>query len=130
MPRLFAKAVFAGALALVPFAVPAAELVMVEQVGCAYCARWHKEIGPIYPKTPVSVSAPLRTVQLTSLDTADFEITRPVVFTPTFLLVDEGHELARLEGYAGEHFFWPLVEKMVADHTGLTPANAVSSGGS
>ena len=130
MPRLLFKTVLAGALALAAFAAPAAELVMVEQVGCAYCARWHNEIGPIYPKTPVSASAPLRTVQMNELATTDFETTRPVVFTPTFLLVDEGRELARLEGYAGEHFFWPMVEKMVADHTGFTPANAVSSGGS
>ena len=42
---------------------------------------------------------------------------RRVNFTPTFILIDEGVELARLEGYPGEHFFWPLLERMLTDHT-------------
>ena len=122
MPHLFAKALTAGVIALAPLSAPAAELVMVEQTGCAYCQLWHKQIGHIYPVAPVSAVAPLRTVQLGDIDSAGFEITRPVVFTPTFLLVDDGQELARLEGYAGEDFFWPMVEKMVAEHAGPLPS--------
>lgn len=130
MPHLFAKTLFAGALALAPLTASAAELVMVEQVGCAYCEMWHKQIGPIYPKTSVSAVAPLRSVQLTEIDDAGFDIVRPVVFTPTFLLVDDGQELARLEGYAGEDFFWPLVEKMVAEHAGSPLSDTASGSGS
>lgn len=122
MPHLFAKALTAGVIALAPLPAAAAELVMVEQVGCAYCQLWHKQIGHIYPVAAVSDVAPLRTVQLGEIDSAGFEITRPVVFTPTFLLVDDGQELARLEGYAGEDFFWPMVEKMVAEHAGPLPS--------
>lgn len=122
MPHLFAKALTAGVIALAPLSAPAAELVMVEQTGCAYCQLWHKQIGHIYPVAPVSAVAPLRTVQLDDIDSAGFEIARPVVFTPTFLLVDDGQELARLEGYAGEDFFWPMVEKMVAEHAAPLPS--------
>ncbi|MEY8882428.1 hypothetical protein [Donghicola sp. XS_ASV15] len=130
MPHLFTNALLAGVIALAPLPAAAAELVMVEQVGCAYCELWHKQVGHIYPVAAVSDAAPLRTVQLSEIKDAGFEITRPVVFTPTFLLVDDGQELARLEGYAGEDFFWPLVEKMVAEHAGFPLSDTASGSGS
>ena len=37
---------------------------------------------------------------------------RRVVFTPTFILVEDGEELARIEGYPGEDFFWGLLTMM------------------
>ena len=37
------------------------------------------------------------------------------VFTPTFVLVREGRELARIEGYPGEDFFWGLLAAMLRD---------------
>ena len=40
-----------GFLWALPTLLPAADLVMVEEPGCPWCARWTAEIGPIYPKT-------------------------------------------------------------------------------
>ena len=37
----------------------------------------------------------------------------PVHFTPTFVLIDDGREVGRIEGYPGEDFFWGLVEQLV-----------------
>lgn len=88
-------------------------LVMVEQPGCLYCARWHEEIGPAYPKTEIGARLGLTQVQLSEVTKAPFRTARPVVFTPTFLLVLDGAEIGRLEGYPGAHFFWPLLEGMV-----------------
>ena len=45
-------------------AVRGAELVMFESDFCEWCAAWHAEIGPIYPKTSEGRRAPLRTVDL------------------------------------------------------------------
>ncbi|WP_424943294.1 thioredoxin family protein [Aliiroseovarius crassostreae] len=97
----------------------AAELVMVEEPGCAWCAAWERELGAIYPKTPEGQYAPLIKVGIrkTRDDDLGFDLARPVSFTPTFLLVDGGRELARIEGYPGEDFFWGLLEKMLLDHT-------------
>ncbi|MFQ6548500.1 hypothetical protein AADZ90_011105 [Aestuariibius sp. 2305UL40-4] len=89
-------------------------LVMVEREGCAYCARWDAEIAPIWPKTEVGQAAPLRRVAFDALP-GDLSLEGKPPFTPTFILVRNGVELDRLEGYSGEHFFWPLVERMVAD---------------
>jgi hypothetical protein len=40
----------------------------------------------------------------------------PVRFTPTFVLVQDGRELGRIEGYPGEDFFWGLLERLMLQH--------------
>lgn len=105
------------------FMVQAAELVMVEQDGCHWCAQWNEEISATYPKTEEGQRAPLRRVDLRDLPD-DITFKSKPVFTPTFVLVDEGQELTRMEGYAGDQFFWFLLEKMLDEHpdaTGLDP---------
>lgn len=108
----------------------AAELVMVEEPGCAWCAKWEKELGEIYPKTSEGQYAPLRKIELSDLKRKDGPETlgvmpaTPVVFTPTFLLVEDGKELARLQGYPGEDFFWALLEQMLIENTGYTAPTA------
>ncbi|MGR3621796.1 hypothetical protein [Pseudophaeobacter sp.] len=97
------------------------ELVMVEQRGCEWCRRWNEEIAPIYPKTSEGQFAPLRRVDLRALPD-DLKVTRRLNFTPTFLIVKDGHEMARLEGYPGEDFFWPLISQMMSKHLGYAPA--------
>lgn len=98
-----------------PGATRAADLVMVERAGCHWCERWNAEIAPIYPKTREGKLAPLRRVDIHALpDDIQFK-SRPV-FTPTFVLVEDGTELGRIEGYAGEDFFWFQVEQLLAAH--------------
>lgn len=103
---------------LIPFlAVPAAaaglELLMFEQPGCLYCARWNAEVAPEYPKTTEGQAAPLRRLQLRDPLPADVTLVSPPVFTPTFVLAQDGTEIARIEGYPGEDFFWPLLGQML-----------------
>ncbi|MGH1367340.1 MAG: thioredoxin family protein [Maritimibacter sp.] len=111
--------VVAGIMSLFALPALAAELIMVEQPGCAYCRQWDREIAPIYPKTEEAALAPLRRVQLKDIKRSGLAIARPVNFTPTFLLVDESGELARLEGYPGEDFFWGLLAMMLEAHLGF-----------
>ncbi len=91
----------------------AAELLMLEQPGCAWCLRWHEEIGVAYPKTPEGRTAPVRFVDISQPWPEDLGDVAPERLTPTFILVDEGREVARLRGYPGSHFFWPLVGEMI-----------------
>lgn len=97
----------------------AAELIMVEQEGCHWCKRWNEEIAHIYPKTDEGARAPLRRVDLRDLP-ADIAFASRPVLTPTFVLVDNGAELARMEGYAGDEFFWFLLSKMLDAHPQAT----------
>lgn len=103
-------------MALAPLPALAIELVMVEQLGCAYCEQWDEEIGPIYPKTPEGKFAPLRRIDID--DVADeIDLQRRVIYTPTFLVVSAGREKTRLEGYPGEDFFWQLLDGLLRKTT-------------
>lgn len=101
---------------------PALELVMVERAGCAWCARWNEEIAPIWPKSQEGAQAPLRRIDLHKIPD-DLTLEREVIFTPTFILVDDDRELSRLEGYPGADFFWPIVSGMIAQATAATASD-------
>ena len=100
----------AAALTVTPAAADPI-LLMAEEDGCYWCARWHAEIAHIYPKTVEGRTAPLQTYDLHH-ETPDVVFDRKVRFTPTFILVEDGQELGRIEGYPGEDFFWGLLTVM------------------
>ncbi|MFP7675348.1 thioredoxin family protein [Marivita sp. S0852] len=102
-------------------AVADPNLVMVEQHGCIYCERWDAEIAPAYSKTAEGAFAPLIRANLRDGAPEGITYARKVMFTPTFILVENGQELARLEGYPGEDFFWPLLGRLLSDHTEFAP---------
>ena len=86
-------------------------LLMAEEKGCYWCARWNEEISHIYPKTAEGRAAPLVRYDLHS-ENPDVVFLRSVHFTPTFILIENGKEVGRLEGYPGEDFFWGLLSAM------------------
>ena len=94
----------------------AAELIMVEQQGCYYCLEWKDQLGHIYPKTPEGKYAPLKTIDITKVDQLK-GLQRDVIFTPTFVLMEDNKELGRLEGYSSEDFFWELLELILEKET-------------
>jgi hypothetical protein len=101
--------------ALLGTALPAmsAELVMYRRAGCPYCLAWDREIGPVYPKTDIGKSLPLRQVHLDRGKDNSVELKSPIRYTPTFVVVEDGREKARIEGYPGEFFFWGVLEKLL-----------------
>lgn len=98
---------------LLPGLAAAAELIMVERKGCSYCIAWKEEIGPIYPNTEMGQFAPVRMIDIANTPPDGITFTRPAVFTPTFILVEDGQELGRIEGYPGDNFFWGMLEMML-----------------
>ena len=115
MGRLGKSIITAFILVAGSVAAAAAELVMLEQDGCAWCVRWHAEIGPAYPNTEEGRKAPLRTIDINETLPADLEWLRIERFTPTFVLVDKGREIGRIRGYPGDEFFWFLLNEMLDD---------------
>ncbi len=91
----------------------AAKLIMVEQEYCEYCQAWNADIGVIYSKTEEGKRAPLRRVDISETLPDDLSFITGLVFTPTFVLVEDGKEIGRLVGYAGESFFWGLLQKLI-----------------
>lgn len=88
-------------------------LLMVEQKGCIYCEKWRREIMPAYAKTKEGRAAPLAIVQLDGPWPDGITLARKPFVTPTFVLLKDGAEQTRLEGYPGEDFFWPLLSRML-----------------
>lgn len=91
----------------------AAELVMFEQPGCAYCLRWDREVAPAYEKSEEGRKAPLRRVNLRGGMPAGVKFVSPVRFTPTFVLVHDGREIGRITGYIDNAMFWGLLTKLL-----------------
>ncbi len=91
-----------------------AELLMLERPGCVWCERFDAEIAPAYPATAAGRVAPLRRVDLTEPWPDDLEDVARERVTPTFVLVEDGREIARMRGYPGDGFFWGLLDDMLA----------------
>jgi hypothetical protein len=91
----------------------AAELVMFEQAGCAWCEAFDREIAPIYPKTEEGQRAPLRRVNIDRPLPADLAFIEIERLAPLFVLVDKGQEIGRIRGYPGEDNFWGLLGALI-----------------
>ncbi|MFN3723199.1 MAG: thioredoxin family protein [Paracoccaceae bacterium] len=116
MGRIFCTiAALLGALAVQPAVAAELRLLMVEQPGCIYCARWDDEIAPQYPLTTEGKAAPLTRMQLRDPVPEGITLTRPAAFTPTFVLLADGQETGRIEGYPGDEFFWVLLARLIGD---------------
>ncbi|WP_108881874.1 transcriptional regulator [Anderseniella sp. Alg231-50] len=111
---LTALAASVAVLALAPAGAKAAQLIMLEQDGCHWCEVWNEEIGIAYPKTDEGKLAPLRRVDIHSPLPADLEGLKKANYTPTFVVWHNGREVDRLRGYPGGHFFWPMLQQMLA----------------
>ena len=103
------------------------ELVMIEEDGCIYCARFNREISEIYPKTAEGKIAPLRRLDIHEPLPDGYAFTSRAVFTPTFVLVVDGQEKGRIEGYPGDEFFWFLLTELLRG-AGIDPALAATNG--
>ena len=90
-----------------------AELVMVEEKLCPWCARWNQEVGVVYEKTEESRRAPLRRVDIHSAELNNLGLKTRALYTPTFILMQDGVEVGRIEGYPGEDFFWGFLGKLM-----------------
>ena len=109
-------ALFSASIAAAVFCAPAqaAQLLMLEQPGCVWCARFNEEIAPAYPKTAEGQRAPLRRIDITETWPPDLEGIAIERFTPTFVLIEEGEEIGRIRGYPGDEFFWYLLSELIA----------------
>jgi hypothetical protein len=129
MHRIGCLVIAAAAMLVLP--ASAAELVMFRRAGCPWCEAWDREVGGIYAKTEIGRRVPLRQVDLDG-PRPDLVLNSAVRYSPTFVLVRDGRELSRIEGYPGESFFWGLLERAIErvsrpETTGFSDAMAPMS---
>jgi hypothetical protein len=86
-------------------------LIMVEEYGCRFCHRWNAEVGTVYARSEEGRKAPLVRVKR---EAADVSRLKPVVYTPTFILMQDDREVGRISGYPGESYFWEELDALIA----------------
>lgn len=91
----------------------AAELIMFSTKTCGYCRAFLKEVAPTYAQTEYAKLLPLRIISMDEasapkwFDKAyDEQRIDPIVGTPTFVVFNNGHEVARLMGYLSKEDFY------------------------
>ena len=92
----------------------AAGLIMVTSEHCPYCQAWERDVGVAYDRSPYAAKLPLTRVGIGSEMPENVAIKKPIVGTPTFLIILNGQEVDRQRGYVdAEMFFWWLSEHVV-----------------
>ena len=66
-----------------------AELIIFESETCEWCEVWDEEIGISYNKSREGSIAPLRRVDIDGDLPADLEHLEGLLYTPTFIVLDE-----------------------------------------
>jgi hypothetical protein len=112
---IFRTVLHAAFLSLAFSAAAAAQttLLMFEEIGCPYCEQWRAEVGVVYDKTEEGKRAPITIILLTDPLPDGVSIGAEPFYTPTFVLLDDGVEVGRIEGYPGEAFFYGLLNRML-----------------
>jgi hypothetical protein len=100
---------------LTPLRASAMELVMFGKVGCVWCARWEREVGRSYPGAEEGRIAPVRRMDIRDQRQAGIDLQEPVLYTPTFVLSENGVEVGRITGYQSEDNFWGTLDDMLRD---------------
>lgn len=85
-------------------------LLMLDQEYCEWCEAWEEEIGVVYHKTAEGKRAPLIRASIHEPLPEGITLARRAHFTPTFVLLQDGREVGRIDGYPGEDFFYGLLE--------------------
>ncbi len=93
----------------------AAELLYFFSPTCGYCRAFDEEVAGIYPRTDAGTIAPMRRIEVDPETFEALEAGLPFEAgtVPTFILVDEGKEVARLNGYSGDELFWMSMQRLL-----------------
>jgi len=96
-------------------AIAETRLIMIEEEGCVWCIQWNNDVGGEYAITLEGKIAPLWRHNISDPTPEGVAFSSPPQYTPTFILLVDGEEVNRIEGYPGEGFFWGLLELMLAN---------------
>jgi thioredoxin-related protein len=89
------------------------ELLVFEVQGCVYCDVFRRDVLPNYQAGPASARAPIRFVDLNSVDADKLALRGSVRVVPTMILMKEGKEVERITGYTAPSTFFKLVNTML-----------------
>lgn len=86
---------------------------MVTEASCEFCRAWRAQIAPGFSTSLPGRTAPLFEVDLDGPYPDGLALARRPRQTPSFILLDRGAEIGRIEGYVGPGNFYPVLEQMM-----------------
>lgn len=105
--RLILAGIVAGLIALTSPGATAGEmrgasrLVAFVSSDCAACRRFSSEALSDYWSSATALELPITVIDVPSLGTGGNPLSAPLRALPTFVVMRDGRELARIEGYPG-----------------------------
>ena len=101
----------------------ATEMLMFSMKSCGYCRAFLKEVAPTYAESESAKLLPLRIISMDHKSAPKWfdqaytdKRIDPIVGTPTFVIFDNGQEVARLIGYTGKEEFYNDINKFVENN--------------
>jgi thioredoxin-related protein len=98
----------------------ATELLMFSMASCGYCQAFLKEVAPTYAQSEAAKLLPLRIISMDRKNAPKwydkaYEARKidGIAGTPTFIVFDNGVEVARLIGYSGMQRFYEDINNFV-----------------
>jgi thioredoxin-related protein len=91
------------------------EIVVFERVGCTYCQIFRRDILPQYNSSPTAANAPIRFVDIDQVDLNALPLQSRLTVLPTAVLMHNGRELERIEGYTGPEIFFQIINRLLAE---------------
>jgi hypothetical protein len=112
MTRLLAALSIAFTVFFVP-AASAAQLVYVEWTDCGICKMFNRQMAWAYPSSAIGKKVPLRRVNILNRWPADLKQVNRPSYTPVFILVDNGREVGRFDGYNNPQGFARNLQRLL-----------------
>lgn len=85
------------------------ELVEYSTTLCTHCALFEQEMGSEYKNHSMARTAPLKFINIDEQGTGPYHISKPINAVPTFIIMKNGVETARLTGLVDKFHFLSFV---------------------
>jgi thioredoxin-like negative regulator of GroEL len=89
------------------------EIVVFEAENCTYCSAFRSQIPPNYRQSPRAGELPIRFVDVNATGVDRMKLIAPIQMVPTVVMMKNGQEVDRIQGYTGPDLFHQLVTKML-----------------
>ena len=91
-----------------------AEVVVFEIGGCKYCTAFRDNLGARYLASTTNAVAPMRYVDVGRLEPGAFQLQSEITTVPTIVLLQDGREIDRVEGYPLSEMLFGMVKSRLA----------------
>lgn len=91
------------------------EIIAFEAQGCTYCAHFRKDIARSYERSERSKRAPVRYLDVKAGEVANLKLAGAITLLPTAVILRDGIEIGRIDGYTGRENFYRVLDTLVPE---------------